>query len=233
VARFKETARERFLGIEELERLGQAIREAENIGLEWDIDETSPNAKHIPKAIRTTKVSKSAAAAIRLLILTGCRLGEILTLKWEYVDFNRAALFLPDSKTGKKTVILNAPALAVLSGLDRVGPYVIPGGNIEKPRSDLKRPWAAVLKRAGLSGVRLHDLRHTYASFGAGSGLGLPIVGKLLGHSQPSTTARYAHLDNDPLRKAAERIGADLAAAMGEQIAKSADVIELRTETTG
>ena len=101
VARFKERARERFLGIEELERLGQAIREAETIGLEWDVDETSPHAKHIPKAGRTTKVSKSAAAAIRLLILTGCRLGEILTLKWEHVDFNRAALFLPDSKTGK------------------------------------------------------------------------------------------------------------------------------------
>lgn len=227
VARFKETARERFLGIEELERLGQAIREAETIGLEWDVDETSPKAKHIPKAVRTTKVSKSAAAAIRLLILTGCRLGEILTLKWEYVDFNRAALFLPDSKTGKKTVILNAPALAVLSGLDRVGPYVIPGDNIEKPRSDLKRPWAAILKRAGLSAVRLHDLRHTYASFGAGSGLGLPIVGKLLGHSQPSTTARYAHLDNDPLRKAAERIGAELATALGENFSHGAEVVSL------
>jgi integrase len=152
-----------------------------------------------------------------------------LTLKWEYVDFNRAAFFLPDSKTGKKTVILNAPALAVLNGLDRIGPYVIPGDNIEKPRSDLKRPWAAILKRAGLSGVRLHDLRHTYASFGAGSGLGLPIVGKLLGHSQPSTTARYAHLDNDPLRKAAERIGAELATALGENIFDGADIVSIAT----
>jgi integrase len=227
VARFKEVARERFLGTGELELLGRAIREAETIGLEWDVDDTGPNAKHIPKAVRTTKVSKSAAAAIRLLILTGCRLGEILTLKWEYVDFDRAALFLPDSKTGKKTVILNAPALAVLNGLDRVGPYVIPGDDIEKPRADLKRPWAAILKRAGLSGVRIHDLRHTYASFGAGSGLGLPIVGKLLGHSQPSTTARYAHLDNDPLRRATEKIGAELAAAMGENISPSAEVVSL------
>jgi integrase len=78
----------------------------------------------------------------------------------------------------------------------------------------LKRPWQAVAKRAGLEGVRLHDLRHTYASFGAGSGLGLPIIGKLLGHSQPATTARYAHLDTDPVRRAAETIGGRIAAAM-------------------
>ena len=86
----------------------------------------------------------------------------------------------------------------------------------EKPRADLKRPWEAVSKRAGLNGVRLHDLRHTYASFGAGGGVGLPIIGKLLGHSQPSTTARYAHLDNDPLRRGSEHIGSRLAAAMGD-----------------
>jgi integrase len=93
---------------------------------------------------------------------------------------------------------------------------VIPGDDPEKPRADLKRPWEAVSKRAGLSGVRLHDLRHTYASVGAGGGLGLPIIGKLLGHSQAATTARYAHLDNDPLRRASEHIGGQIAAAMGE-----------------
>jgi integrase len=109
---------------------------------------------------------------------------------------------------------LNAPALAVLSGLNRLGSYVITGDNPEKPRADLKRPWEAVSKRAGLAGVRLHDLRHTYASFGAGSGLGLPVIGKLLGHTQASTTHRYAHLDNDPLRRAAENIGGQIAAAL-------------------
>src|SRR6185312_12948275 len=148
-------------------------------------------------------------------------------LRWEHVDIERGCLFLPDSKSGRKTVILNAPALAVLNALERVGPYVVPGDDAERPRHDLKRPWEAVTGRAGLSGVRLHDLRHTYASFGAGSGLGLPIVGKLLGHSQPSTTARYAHLDNDPLRKAAERIGAELATALGENISGGAEVVSL------
>ena len=85
----------------------------------------------------------------------------------------RGLLFLPDSKSGRKTVILNAPALAILNGLERMGPYVVPGDDPAKPRPDLKRPWDAITKRAGLDGVRLHDLRHTYASFGAGGGLGL------------------------------------------------------------
>ena len=86
----------------------------------------------------------------------------------------------------------------------------------EKPRSDLKRPWALVRREAGLEDLRIHDLRHNFGGFGAGGGYGLPIIGKLLGHSQPATTARYAHLDNDPVRKATNTIGAALAAAMGE-----------------
>jgi integrase len=102
----------------------------------------------------------------------------------------------------------------VLKGLKQVGPYVVPGDTPEQPRHDLKRPWDAVTKRAGLVRVRLHDLRHTYASYGAGGGLGLPIIGRLLGHSQATTTARYAHLDNDPLRRASEAIAGRIAAAM-------------------
>ena len=112
--------------------------------------------------------------------------------------------------------MLNAPAMAVLATLPRLGAYVIAGDNPEKPRADLNRPWRAVWKRAGLEGVRIHDLRHTHASIGAGAGLGLPIIGKLLGHTQPATTARYAHLDADPLRRASEAIGGRIAAAMGE-----------------
>jgi integrase len=111
-------------------------------------------------------------------------------------------------------MILNTLALTVLTGLDRLGSYVVPGDDPERPRVDLKRPWEAVAKRAGLLGVRLHDLRHTYASFGAGGGLGLPIIGKLLGHTQASTTQRYAHLDADPLRRASETIGSRIAAAL-------------------
>jgi integrase len=215
IDKFVEHRRERFLTGEELERLGAAIREAETKGVPWEVDETGPKAKHLPKAKnRYTKIGPFAAAALRLLLFTGCRLREILHLKWENVDTERGLLFLADSKTGKKTVVLNAPALAVLTGLDRVGSYVVPGDDPEKSRADLKGPWEAVSKLAGLEGVRLHDLRHTYASFGAGSGLGLPIIGKLLGHTQASTTQRYAHLDNDPLRRASEHIGGAIAAAL-------------------
>jgi hypothetical protein len=123
-------------------------------------------------------------------------------------------LFTITAKTGRKTVVLNAPAVAILNGLEKIGPYVVPGNNPEKPRPDLKRPWHAITKRAGLYGARLHDLRHTYASFGASGGLGLPILGRLLGHTQEATTARYAHLDNDPLRHASEAIGGRIAAAL-------------------
>jgi integrase len=146
------------------------------------------------------------------------RLREILHLKWGHVDLERGLLLLPDSKTGKKAIVLNAPALDILANLPRVGAYVIAGQAVgtddDKPRADLNRPWRAIVRRAGLKGLRIHDLRHTHASVGAG--LGLPIIGKLLGHTQPSTTARYAHLDTDPLRHASEHIGSRLAAAMGE-----------------
>ena len=215
IDKFKEHRRERFLTSHELERLGSALREAETNGIPWDVEEAKPEAKHLPKAEnRFTRVSPFATAAIRLLLFTGCRLREILDLRWEQVDLERGLLFLADSKTGGKTVILNAPALAVLASLERLGSYVVPGDDPEKPRADLKRPWEAVARRAGLIGVRLHDLRHTYASFGAGGGLGLPIIGKLLGHTQASTTQRYAHLDNDPLRRASEHIGGQIAAAL-------------------
>lgn len=199
-----EKIRERFLSIEELERLGAAIREAETVGVPWTID-PSKKTKHVPKARRETVIGEHAAAALRLLIFTGARLREILHLKWEHVDLERGLLLLPDSKTGKKTIVLNAP-----SGLSKVGAYVIAGDsagtNEEKPRADLKRPWTLVSRHADLKGMRLHDLRHNFAAFGAGGGMGLPIIGKLLGHSQPHTTARYAHLDADPLRKASNTL---------------------------
>ena len=172
-------------------------------------------------------IGPHAAAALRLLIFTGARLREILHLRWEHVDFERGLLLLPTSKTGKKTIVLNAPALAILNGLPRTSGFVIAGTSVDSPRSDLKKPWKAVAARAGLTGVRIHDLRHTHASVGAGAGLGLPIIGKLLGHTQSATTQRYAHLDNDPLKKASEHIGSRLAAAMGEVKAPRANVTNI------
>lgn len=222
---FPEEGRERYLTSQELAAIGEAIREAETVGLPYSVDETKQTAKHAPKEEnRRTLIGPHAAAAIRLLIFTGARLREILHLKWDQVDFERGLLLLPISKTGKKTIILNAPALAILNSLPRVGGYVIAGTSAgtedEKPRSDLKKPWKAVSKRAGLKSVRIHDLRHTHASVGVGVGLGLPIIGKLLGHTQVATTQRYAHLDNDPVKKAAEHIGSRLAAAMGDIAAR-------------
>ena len=221
IEQYPEKGRERFLSGDELTRLGEAVREAETIGLPYDIDETKPKAKHAPKeAQRRTKIGPHAAAAVRLLILTGARLREILHLKWDHVDLERGLLLLPDSKTGKKAIVLNAPALDILAQLPRVGEYVVAGQaagtDDDKPRSDLNRPWRAIVKRARLTGLRIHDLRHTHASVGAGLGLGLPIIGKLLGHTQPSTTARYAHLNSDPLRRASDHIGNHFSAAMGD-----------------
>jgi integrase len=219
--KFRESRRERFLGSDELQRLGEALRAAETTGIPWEIEETRPTAKHAPKPDkRLTVVSPFAVAAIRLLLFTGCRRGEILNLRWEEVDFQRGVAMLRDSKTGRKPVLLGAPALRVLADLPRVGPYVIVGEDPTKPRVGLKRPWDAIRKRAGLQGVRIHDLRHSFASRGAGAGLGLPVIGRLLGHSQPSTTARYAHLADDPLRRASDIISQQIAGAMGETVAR-------------
>ncbi|PBB94950.1 MULTISPECIES: site-specific integrase [unclassified Mesorhizobium] len=220
VRKFKEDGRERFLTNEELQRLGDAMREAETIGLPYDVDEDRPNAKHARKrANRRIVYGPHAVGAIRLLMLTGCRLREILNLRWNEVDLDRGMLFLPDSKTGKKPVMLPTAAQELLRSLPRIGEIVIAGRvagtDDEAPRHDLKKPWAAILKRAGLSGIRIHDLRHTFGSVGAGSGLGLPVIGNLLGHKNQKTTERYAHVANDAAKRAADMIGEKISAALG------------------
>ena len=194
IQKFKEQKRERYLSDEEWARLGKALAQIERDGSE------------LPGVI----------TAIRLLIFTGCRLSEILELKWEYVDFERGCLFLPDSKTGSKLVPLGQSALEVLKNTPRQAgnPYVCPG---LKPMSHLvgfHRPWARVKSMANLVNVRPHDLRHSFASVGAGAGLSLPVIGKLLGHTQAATTQRYAHLASDPLRQAADEITSRIAIAM-------------------
>jgi integrase len=208
IEKFPEDRRERFLTPDELERLGAAIREGETVGITWREDGDAPKSKHLAREEnQRTFLSPDAACALRLLIFTGARLREVLHLRWEHVDLGRGLLLLPDSKTGRKTIVLNRPALGILQTHPRNGSFVIGGAHLDRPRTDLKKPWLAVCRRAGLEGVRLHDLRHTFASIGAGASLGLPIVGKLLGHSQAQTTARYAHLDADPLLRAANLIG--------------------------
>ena len=171
------------------------------------------------------------SAAIKLLLLTGCRRGEIVNLRWECVDFEHECLRLPDSKTGAKVVYLNAPARALLQALPRMAsnPRVIPGMKAESASAAIDNAWPSVRKAAGLADVRLHDLRHSFASVGAAGGLSLPIIGALLGHKHATTTARYAHLSADPLRAANDTVGARIAAAMSQKpgAAASAEVVTL------
>jgi integrase len=226
IERNREQAKERFLTSDELARLGTALADSETIGLPWAVDEAKPGAKHLAKPEnRRVRLDPFAVAAIRLLAFTGARLREILDAQWSQVDLERGVIFLADSKTGKKPIYLSAAAQAVLASLPRVegNPHIIAGAKEGAPRADLKKPWAAVCRAAGLDGVRLHDLRHSFASFGAGASLGLPIIGKLLGHSQAATTHRYAHLEADPLRRAVDTIGATISAAMDG--AKSAPAV--------
>lgn len=221
VVLYRDRKGDRFLTSEEFRRLGETLRLAETEGLPWSFND-GKKTKHRPVRPENQRevFSPHVTAAIRLLMFTGCRLREILHLRWQDIDFERGVLNLPDSKTGQKKVLLAGSALAILSELPRSGVYVIAGNDPEKPRADLHRPWARIIKHAGLEGLRLHDLRHSYASIGAASGIGLPALGKLLGHNNPSTTQRYAHLADDPLRRASEEIASTIAAAMGSVAAE-------------
>ena len=196
--------KERFLSAVELAQLGDALATAQQDG---------ENA--------------FAVAAIRLLVLTGARKSEILTLKWEHVEWERGCLRLPDSKTGAKVIPLGAAALEVLSEIPRIegNPYVIPGLE-ERHFVGLQKTWERIRKRAALVGVRLHDLRHSFASVAVAGGDSLYLVGKVLGHQQARTTERYAHLADDPLKAVADKTAAQIAAAMKNRDGV-AEVVEL------
>ena len=181
VKRYKEHKRERFLSPQETERLGQVLREAE---------------EEMP----------SAVAAFRLLLLTGCRMSEIRDLRWDYVKGD--CIELPDAKTGGRVVPLGPEARAVLSAIPREedNPWVIAGHLPGSHLTDLQRPWRRIRKQADLEEVRIHDLRHSFASRALALGESLTMIGKLLGHTQVQTTARYAHLARDSIQTAAARI---------------------------
>ena len=194
IKKYPEEKRERFLSPAELRCVGEVLRDMEEERIE------------LPFSI----------AAIRLLMLTGCRLGEIMTLQWEHVDIAGKALRLPDSKTGAKVVHLGQPAVDVLEELDHIegNPWVIVGTKPGARLTDLQPFWQRVRARAGLKDVRIHDLRHTFASTAVASGQGLPMIGKLLGHTQVQTTARYAHLAADPVKAAADQVASSIAASL-------------------
>jgi len=192
VAKYPSRRRERFLTDAEFERLSRALDDAEARG----------------------GASAGAIAAIRLLMLTGCRKNEILRLRWQDVDPAAGELTLADTKTGPRAVPLPPSAVKLLAGLEREpgNPWVIPGRKAGTHMRDLDGAWQTVRTRAKLDGLHIHDLRHSYASRALALGESLPMIGKLLGHRRIETTARYAHLARDSVHEAAAEIAESIAA---------------------
>ena len=211
IEKYPEAPRNRYPSARELARLGEVLAEAE----------------------RTGSAHRSAVLAIRLLALSGMRRGEVLSLKWEDVDFQRSVADLPTSKTGAKRVSLGAPVLELLSRAARVegNPYVVAGERPGAALVGLQKIWERLRHQAGLDDVRLHDLRHGYASAGAAGGESLLVIGRLLGHSTSAMTERYSHLSPDPLRSAADRISSRIAADMKGQ--PSGQVVSMEGQRAG
>ena len=194
IPKYKEHKRETFLSAVELARLGAVLAQAK------------ADATESPYVI----------AAFQLLILTGCRLSEIQTLRWSYV--HGGYLNLPDSKTGARRIPLSAEAMTVLNGVTRIdgNDYVIAGEVEKEHRTDLQRPWRRIRKVADLEHVRIHDLRHTYASNAIAQGVPIAMVGKLLGHTQIQTTMRYIHLADTATRVAAAQVAELIGKALNQ-----------------
>ncbi len=206
---------------------------------EWRDDNTNPcrHIKKFPMKARQRFLSKDefhtlnkklefygkaqlepapVITAIRLLMFTGCRLNEILTAKWEYVDFDNHCFKFPDSKTGAKTVYFSDTVGKILRDIKRFpdNPYIIVGETPGQHLYNLQKPWRRIRQDCGLDDVRIHDLRHSFASMAAMSGMSLPIIGSMLGHSQPQTTAQYVHLMGEPMREAANAVSETINQAM-------------------
>jgi len=154
--------------------------------------------------------------AIKLLLLTGCRLNEILTLKWEYINLDENCFRLPDSKTGSKTVYFSSIVGDIIKTIKRLpdNPYLIVGEKKGQHLNNLQKPWRRIRKDCGLDDVRIHDLRHSFASMAAMSGMSLPLIGSMLGHSQPQTTAQYVHLMGEPMIKAVNAVNKTIMESM-------------------
>ena len=197
IRKYREHHRERFLTEEEFRRLGRVL------------DEVAAEAG----TGKGKQLGVSVAAALRLLMLTGCRRNEILTLRWEDVDLAAGEIRLADSKTGPRVVPLPAAAVSVLAALPRIpgNPWVITGAKPGRHLSNLNDHWLRIRARAGLEDVRIHDLRHSFASRALALGESLPTIGRLLGHGQVTTTSRYAHLARDAVKASASRVADSIA----------------------
>jgi integrase len=223
---YPEKKRERMLKSDEIKRLGDALQKAEN---GW----TAEEATALPLNKRPERLVPEpwqAIACYRLLLLTGARLGEIQTLRWDYIDFDRGVARLPDSKTGAKNLPLPAPALELLSELPRFknNGFVLPGKKKDSHFIGLNKPWLRVRKLAGMPDLRLHDLRHAYASLAVANNESLYVVGAVLGHRHASTTQRYAHLASDPVTQLADRNAARIAGLLNSM--PSAEIVPLKRD---
>lgn len=198
VEKYKERRREPYLTADEFARLGDALTTSAHESME----------------------SPFALAAIQLLVLTGARLSEILTLRWEHVRLDERVLKLPDSKTGQKTVWLNPPAAQVLAILPRIvgNEFVIVGDRPGAHLVNIHKVWNRICARAQIVDARIHNLRHSYASIAVGAGIGLYLTGKILGHMRNTTIERYAHLADDPIRQANELVGKRISNALGRAV---------------
>jgi integrase len=198
VERNREHPRKRYLSPDELRRLTKALAEDRN---------------------------QQAADVFRLLLLTGARRGEVLSARWDDINLTAGTWTKQASTTKQKQhhqVPLSAPARQILTRLrekNPASPYVFAGRD-GPLKGDIKRHWKRICKAASIAGLRIHDLRHSYASQLASAGVGLHVIGALLGHTQPQTTHRYAHLFDDPLRSATEKVGAVIAGNASAKVAK-------------
>ena len=234
IERYPEKPRERLLTAAELARLGDALDRAAQSWTDaskaaWrdECERQADTADLLPTARaawikarmpeRDTPEDWRAIAAFRLLIFTGARLSEILTLRWAWIDLTQGVARLPDSKTGAKNLYLPPGALAVLAALPHMvgNPYILAGDRPGGHFVGIQKPWQRVRALAGLSDLRIHDMRHAFASAAVAGGHSLFIVGKLLGHRQSSTTERYAHLAPDPAKAVADRTAGRLADLLG------------------
>src|SRR6266568_324480 len=213
IEKFAERKRERLLSAVELAQLGQALERAER---GW----TDPEGRAFSdkdRPARKTPEDWRAIACYRLLLFTGARLSEILTLRWDWIDWERGVARLPDSKTGAKNLHLSPPALALLRGLARVpdNPHVLPGDRQGAAAFvGIQKPWQRIRVLAGLPNLRIHDLRHAFASLAVANNETIYLVGAVLGHRQVTTTERYSHLSDDPVKAVANRTSERIAAML-------------------
>src|SRR5262245_5264312 len=207
IKRYRERKIERFLSEAEIAKAAEAIEQAERAG----------------------KIGPHAAAGLRLALFTGARSGEVTSIEWDHVDWQRRLIRLPDSKTNEpRTIHLSEAALEILKTVPRIGRFVVAGARPDQPYRNLGRAWIDIRASAGLADARLHDLRHSYASLAAGRGVSLQMIGKLLGHKVPATTQRYAHRARDAVAAVNDELGAVMQAAIVKGSPPPAKVVKLR-----